>query len=302
MDIRWLEDFLSLAATRSFVRSAEERHVSQAAFGRRIKAVEAWVGVPLVDRSSYPCALTREGLAFRDAAQETLRGLTEARQQLRSVLHAPRGGVTVVTGKTLSLTFFPQWFARSLGTEAPDVPDVRLVTSTMHDGTLQLIEGAADFFLCYSQAELPVLLDAAQFEYRVIGDETLLPVCATDRSGRPRFKLPGTRKSPVPLLHLSATTTQGRVLDAHLARRGNALFVERRIEGDFSEAIAVFARQGIGVAWLPERVVADDLASGRLAVCGSAADRLALQIRLYRRSNNQREPVARVWAYAAPTE
>jgi DNA-binding transcriptional LysR family regulator len=167
---------------------------------------------------------------------------------------------------------------------------------------LQLIEGAADFFLCYSQAELPVLLDAAQFEYRVIGDETLLPVCATDRSGRPRFKLPGTRKSPVPLLHLSATTTQGRVLDAHLARRGNALFVERRIEGDFSEAIAVFARQGIGVAWLPERVVADDLASGRLAVCGSAADRLALQIRLYRRSNNQREPVARVWAYAAPTE
>ena len=42
VDIRWLEDFLSLAQTRSFVRSAQDRHISQPAFGRRIKSLEAW--------------------------------------------------------------------------------------------------------------------------------------------------------------------------------------------------------------------------------------------------------------------
>ena len=32
MELKWLEDFLSLAQTRSFSRSAEARHVTQSAF------------------------------------------------------------------------------------------------------------------------------------------------------------------------------------------------------------------------------------------------------------------------------
>ena len=63
MELKWLEDFLSLARTGSFSRSAEERHVTQPAFSRRIKSLEIWVGVPLVDRSSYPTHLTPAGQA-----------------------------------------------------------------------------------------------------------------------------------------------------------------------------------------------------------------------------------------------
>ena len=44
VDIKWLEDFLSLADSRSFSRSAHERHVTQPAFSRRIRALEAWAG------------------------------------------------------------------------------------------------------------------------------------------------------------------------------------------------------------------------------------------------------------------
>ena len=58
MDIKWLEDFLSLVQTRNFSRSAQERHVTQSALSRRIQALEAWVGADLVDRSTYPLALT----------------------------------------------------------------------------------------------------------------------------------------------------------------------------------------------------------------------------------------------------
>ena len=54
MDTKWLEDFISLAETRSFSRSAQLRHVTQPAFSRRIQALEAWAGIDLVDRSSYP--------------------------------------------------------------------------------------------------------------------------------------------------------------------------------------------------------------------------------------------------------
>jgi DNA-binding transcriptional LysR family regulator len=58
MDTKWLEDFISLAETRSFSRSAQLRHVTQPAFSRRIQALEAWAGIDLVDRSSYPTRLT----------------------------------------------------------------------------------------------------------------------------------------------------------------------------------------------------------------------------------------------------
>ena len=48
METKWLEDFISLAETRSFSRSAQLRHVTQPAFSRRIQALEGWAGTDLV--------------------------------------------------------------------------------------------------------------------------------------------------------------------------------------------------------------------------------------------------------------
>ena len=41
VETKWLEDFVSLAETRSFSRSALLRHITQPAFSRRIQALEA---------------------------------------------------------------------------------------------------------------------------------------------------------------------------------------------------------------------------------------------------------------------
>ena len=73
MDIKWIEDFLSLAATRNFSRSADHRNVTQPAFSRRIRALEAWIGAELVDRSTYPLTLTVAGKLFNDAAAEAVK-------------------------------------------------------------------------------------------------------------------------------------------------------------------------------------------------------------------------------------
>jgi len=44
MHISWLEDFLVLAAVGNFSRAAEDRHMTQPAFGRRVRALEEWLG------------------------------------------------------------------------------------------------------------------------------------------------------------------------------------------------------------------------------------------------------------------
>ncbi len=57
METKWLEDFLSLARTMNFSRSADERFITQPAFSRRIKELEVWSGTPLVDRDAYSVCL-----------------------------------------------------------------------------------------------------------------------------------------------------------------------------------------------------------------------------------------------------
>ena len=84
MELKWLEDSLSLARTGNFSRSAEERHVTQSAFSRRIQALEAWLGVPVIDRSTYPTALTQAGRAFRETAEEAVRTLYASRADLQA--------------------------------------------------------------------------------------------------------------------------------------------------------------------------------------------------------------------------
>ncbi len=69
MEIRWLQDFLTVAELGNFTRAAEERHASQAAFSRRIQSLESWLGVTLIDRSVFPTRLTVEGERFKEQAR-----------------------------------------------------------------------------------------------------------------------------------------------------------------------------------------------------------------------------------------
>ncbi len=79
MDTKWAEDFICLADTRSFSRSATERHASQSAFSRRIQALESWLGAELVDRSSTPLSLTPAGHVFRRLAVNIVQQANQAR-------------------------------------------------------------------------------------------------------------------------------------------------------------------------------------------------------------------------------
>ena len=73
MNTQWMEDFLILWETRNFTAAAAKTNISQAAFSRRIHALENWLGQTLVDRSHHPIVFTPRGPVvpsggFRDAA------------------------------------------------------------------------------------------------------------------------------------------------------------------------------------------------------------------------------------------
>jgi DNA-binding transcriptional LysR family regulator len=76
LDLKWLGDFECLARTLNFTRAATERNITQSAFSRRIKALESWVGAPLINRAQYPVQLTDAGAQFLPVALAAVSHLT----------------------------------------------------------------------------------------------------------------------------------------------------------------------------------------------------------------------------------
>ena len=158
METKWLEDFVSLAETRSFSRSAQLRHVTQPAFSRRIQALEAWAGTDLVDRSSYPTRLTPAGETLYAQSLEMLQALQSTRAMLRGHSAAGQDVIEFAVPHTLAFTFFPAWVS-SLREKFGPIKS-RLIALNVHDAVMRLVEGGCDIFIGYHHASQPFQLDA----------------------------------------------------------------------------------------------------------------------------------------------
>lgn len=294
MEIKWLEDFVSLANTRSFSKSAVERHVTQSAFSRRIQQLEQWLGVPLVDRSTYPTTLTTEGRRFRETADEVLRLLYVERSQLRSGRLQQQGAITFSTLHTLSISFFPHWLKALEEGFGPI--NARLITDNFHDSIRVFAEGDCDFLLTYEHGRVPVLLDPERFPCLDLGEDRMIPVSAPAEGGGPRFHLPGTKDRPVPTLAYAPETFLGKLVGIMLADRGEDLQLATIYENPMAEALKVMAITGRGVAWLPESSVKTEIASGALVAVDPTVS-IEMRIRIYRSMDKVRPVVERLWRY-----
>ena len=198
METKWLEDFVSLAETRSFSRSAHLRHVTQPAFSRRIQSLEAWAGADLVDRSSYPTQLTAAGQTLYAQALELLQSLQNTRAMLRGHNAAGQDFIEFAVPHTLAFTFFPAWVASLRSGFGP--LKSRLIALNVHDAAVRLVEGGCDLLIAYHHASQPLQLDAERYDMLVLGHEVIAPYVKAAGDGRAVFELPGTAARPLPYL------------------------------------------------------------------------------------------------------
>lgn len=297
MESKWLEDFLTLAETRSFSRAAQLRGVSQPAFSRRIQALEGWVGSDLIDRTSYPTRLTAAGGVFHEQAIEMLGQINGVRALLRGKHSAGENTVAFAVPHTLAITFFPQWLTQV--EQGYGALSTRLSAFNVHDALLQLVDGACDMVMIYNHPKVPIHLDAQRYDTLSLGTESLQPY-AQAVYGKPLFTLPGKKNQPVPFLSYTHAAYLGRMTDALLAQSPVTLFLDTVFETDMAEVIKNMALAGHGVAFLPASAVRGELANGRLAVAGKLS--LEMEIRLIRerpQNGSGRPSALKLWDYLA---
>ena len=301
MDTKWLEDFISLAQTRSFSRSAATRHVTQPAFSRRIQALEAWLGVALIDRSSYPTRLTPAGDVFYEQALEILEQLRHSRTMLRSRLPDTEDTLRLAVPHLLALTAVPEWLARLRLSRLPGLSQLkaRLTAHNVHDAVLQFTDGGSDLLICYFHPCEPIELDPTRYEWKQIGHERFAPFSATDKRGKPKFRLSLQADKPTPLLGYSANAYFARMLDVALGQ-GPGLSMASVFETDMAESLKYMAIEGHGVAWLPVSTTLEAVSKGELVELPGAYH-TGMDIRLYRERPDHhdygRKPlVERAWS------
>ncbi|MGY4231394.1 DNA-binding transcriptional LysR family regulator [Bradyrhizobium sp. USDA 4449] len=288
MELKWLEDFLSLARTRSFSRAADERHVTQSAFSRRIQALELWLGVSLVDRSSYPTTLTTEGREFLETAEETVRMLHASRLALQASKRPNTQMVSVAALHTLSLHFFPRWF-RSIEQEVGPIGS-RLLPDDFHSCLQALVEGSYDFLLTFHHANVPILLEPELYPHVVVGMDSFVAVRSATLAAA------ADDAASLPLLSYASNSFLGRVATFAQAQAGSPpAHVTHTNENAMAEGLKFMALEGYGLAWLPRSLVARELDEGTLTIVGPE---IPLEVRLYRSARRTRPIVEKVWSAA----
>ena len=288
METKWLEDFVSLAETRSFSRSAQLRHVTQPAFSRRIQSLETWAGADLVDRSSYPTSLTPAGETLYSQSLEILQSLQSTRAMLRAHSAAGQDFIEFAVPHTLAFTFFPTW-ASSLSASFGSFKS-RLIALNVHDAVMRLVEGNCDLLIAYHHPSQPPQLEGDRFEMVVLGEELVSPVARARPDGQPQFSLPGRLDAPLPYLGYAPGAYLGLVVDALLKDCGRALHLNRIYETDMAEGLKAMALEGHGLAFLPQSAIVKELRTGALvpAVPPDMSHSLPLSTRLEIRAYRER--------------
>ena len=292
MDIEWLEDFLVLSDLSSFTRAAQARNVTQSAFSRRIRSLEDWIGIALFDRDTVPPRLTMAGHLFRDAAREMVRQLHDTRIALghRSKVFS---GIKLFVAHSLVQQMLPSWM-RHLNQHISGLK-FEIIAGETYEGMVSLSSGRCDLLMVYHSPIVPMSIDERACPSIMLGTDRLVPVCKPDESGAPMYRLSEAKLRHLPLLAYPPETFFGRICNGLIRFRPSDPCFNVVVQSGQARILHSLAKEGAGIAWLPEHGVKRELLDGHLALAGDDEWMIAVDIRLYASQERSRLLHANLW-------
>lgn len=252
--LKALRAFVSAARHLSFIEAGKELHVSAAAIGQQIRALEDYLGEALFSRERGQLVLTATGRALMpgltdafDTVLETLAGLA-----------APRA--ETVVRLSVAPSFAARWLIPRLEqfrAEAPDIDVDIAATTVLADVARDGVDAAVRFGLGgYVGLYVETLFR-----------EAVVPVCSPDFAATHALGPATASLAGVPLLHENGPEHDRDLAGWPVWLRARGLPVRydpRGMRLNLSAMVldAAIAGQGLGLAKL--RLAEADLTAGRL--------------------------------------
>jgi len=247
LDIEDLETFVAVADAGGVSAAARRLGVSKSIVSRRLFRVEAELGVQLLARTTRGAALTEAGATFRDHAARASAEIDTARETI-----LPSGNLRGRLRVAMPLTFGPTHFAPVLAEMARQHPQLHIQTS-YSDRFVDLI--AEGFDCAIRGAYLPDSNLIAQRVGPIHGKLVASPDYINAHGS------PETLDELVTHQALMQGTETWQFMD------GSKIVTvqpQGKFKADSATALAAAAAAGLGIAWLPDCITYEYVASGAL--------------------------------------
>jgi DNA-binding transcriptional LysR family regulator len=251
-----LQHFVAVCEEGSISRAAVREALVASALSKRIGALEAEVGVPLLLRRRRGVEPTPAGETLLARARELLSALDRLRAELGAFGLGVQGSVRVLASPSVLAEMLPEDIARFLALH----PGLRvsLDERTSPDIVRCLREGAADLGVLWDLADLSGL---HTMPYR--SDH----LCAAMAPNHPLARRPTLAYADT-LDEVSVGVAPGGLMD-QLTRRQAALIGRspvHRIQVSSIDAACRIVAAGLGLAVLPREAAVPHAGAGRLAL------------------------------------
>lgn len=264
--------FVTVVEAGSFVKAAEQLHLTRSAISKNIARLEEQLGVVLFKRTTRSLSMTDEGALFYE---HSCRALSEI-QNAAALLD--QGKINATGRLRMSVpVLFGQVFAAPLMVKfAQQHTDLQLEIS-FNDRTVDLVEEGFD--LCIRIGILP---DTTQLVAKPIGEHRML-LCTS-----PNYL---NENEAVPLEHIEDLDNHTTIADPHFGQikkwqlqkeNSEPLFIKPKAKLLLNDlqAIKNAALAGAGIAWLPDWLIQNELQDGTLVQVLETMSSIAFPIHL----------------------
>jgi DNA-binding transcriptional LysR family regulator len=252
-DLEGLAIFAKVAETRSFAAAAAELKLSKATVSKAVSRVEAKLKTRLFNRTSRRIALTEAGRALADRASHILAEGEAAEDEALSQSTAVRGLVRLAAPMSFGVSHVAPLLPEFLAT----YPEVS-IDLHLSDATVDMIGDGFD-----AAIRIAVLPDSSLIARRICGMPRYLVGSPNylEQHGRPRHPLHLAEHVCITYGHASAPETWRFT---HKNGKSATVRPSGPLRVNNGDAMMPALIAGTGLAVLPESIVREALADGRL--------------------------------------
>jgi DNA-binding transcriptional LysR family regulator len=245
IDTLGVQAFVAIADTSSFVGAADALHVTQTAITQRLRKLEDFLGVTLIERTTRSMTLTEIGRDFLPQARRLLGELSDALAEIRETGVTRRGDVAIACVPTVGVQYLP----RVLQAYSARHPHnrIRILDHASSAVARAVLRREVEFGINIGGEHHPELISVP------LTVDRFVLICRDDHALAARRRIGWRQLQPYPLIFAGEVSGNRALLDVALEATHIALRSFYEVQRS-STAVGLVA-EGVGAAVVPRLAI-----------------------------------------------